>query len=58
MKFEKDLNKIVKKIKNTNKYNIHIKDQLAKQEINNENSEMLDLKTENCQLKSRLLKQD
>ena len=57
-RLEKDLNKILKKIKNTNKYNTQIKEQHANMQMNIENSEMLDLKAELCQLKSKLLQQD
>ena len=42
-------------MKNTNKYNVQTKDQLGKKQFDNDNSEILDLKAENYQMKSKLL---
>ena len=42
-------------MKNTNKYNVQTKDQLGKKQVDNDNSEILNLKTENCQMKAKLL---
>lgn len=55
---EKQCNKILKKIKNTNKYNQQIKIEQTHQQSSIENSEMLDLKAELCALKTKHLKQE
>jgi hypothetical protein len=54
-KLEKDMKKIHKKIKNTINYQQKIKDNKDSMQINIENSELLDLKTELCSLKNKYL---
>jgi hypothetical protein len=50
---EKDLNKVIKKIKNISTYNTKIKNANSNTQIFDENIELLDLKSELCALKNK-----
>lgn len=58
IKIEKDLNKVIRKIKNTSKFNQKIKEQHAGAQSSLENSAVLDLKSELCALKNKQLQQE
>jgi hypothetical protein len=57
-KLAKSMTKICKKIKQVQKYQDRLKHQQNSTHLNNETAEMLDLKTEMCTLKTKVLQQD